>query len=152
MNEFVFAPSYRDLSRGCCVSVICLLIQFSFKSATETSECKAHVANSQWQRVPYRWAGSGEAAWSISRQSTAWNCQIVTGSRTEMMTSCRRHRSAHVVAQHLLSTLPTYWDKSVLCSSIQGFSTKATISTGMAAVAVLPWKERKEFLHIYLQK
>ena len=32
MNEFVFAPSYRDLSRGCCVSIICLLIQFSFKS------------------------------------------------------------------------------------------------------------------------
>ena len=41
MNEFVFAPSYRDLSRG---STICLLIQFSFKSTTETSECKAHVA------------------------------------------------------------------------------------------------------------
>ena len=30
MNEFVFAPSYRDLSRGCCVSIICLLVQFSF--------------------------------------------------------------------------------------------------------------------------
>ena len=45
MNEFVFAPSYRDLSRGCCMSIICLLIQFSFKSTTETSECKAHVAN-----------------------------------------------------------------------------------------------------------
>ena len=29
MNEFVFAPSYRDLSRGCCVSIIYLLIQFS---------------------------------------------------------------------------------------------------------------------------
>ena len=39
------------------MSIICLLIQFSFKSATETSECKAHVANSQWQRVPYRRAG-----------------------------------------------------------------------------------------------
>jgi len=45
MNEFVFAPSYRDLSRVCCVSIICLLVQFSFKSTTETSECKAHVAN-----------------------------------------------------------------------------------------------------------
>jgi len=46
MNEFVFAPSYRDLSRRCCVSIISLLIQFSFKSTTETSECKAHVATS----------------------------------------------------------------------------------------------------------
>jgi len=37
-------------------------------------------------------------AWSISRQSIAWNCQIVMGSRTEMLTtSCRRHRSAHHV-------------------------------------------------------
>ena len=26
------------------MSIICLLIQFSFKSTTETSECKAHVA------------------------------------------------------------------------------------------------------------
>ena len=52
---FVFTPSYRDLSRGCCV---CLLVQFSFKSATETSECKGHVANSQWQRVPDRRAGT----------------------------------------------------------------------------------------------
>jgi len=40
------------------VFIICLLIQFSFKSSTETSECKAHVANSQWQRVPDRRAGS----------------------------------------------------------------------------------------------
>ena len=98
MNEFVFAPSYRYLSRGCCMSIICLLIQFSFKSTTETSECKAHVTNSQWQRVPGPRAGSGEAAWSISRQSTAWNCQIVTGGRTEMLTtSCRRHRSARLL-------------------------------------------------------
>ena len=99
MNEWmnVFAPSYRGLSRGCCMSIICLLIQFSFKSTTETSKCKARVANSKWKRVPDRRAGSGEATWSISRQSTAWNCQIVTGSRTEMLTtSCRRHRSAHV--------------------------------------------------------
>ena len=29
MNEFVFAPSYRDLSQGCCVSIICLLIHYS---------------------------------------------------------------------------------------------------------------------------
>jgi len=27
------------------MSIICLLIQFSFKSTTETSEYKAHVAN-----------------------------------------------------------------------------------------------------------
>jgi len=89
MNEFVFAPSYRDLLWGCCVSIIglCLFVQFSFNSAAENSECKAHVANSQWQRVPDRRAGSGEAAWSVSRQLTAWNCQIVTGSRTEMLTT-----------------------------------------------------------------
>jgi len=42
-----------------------LLVQFSFKSAAETSECKGQVANSQWQRVPDRRAGSGEAAWSM---------------------------------------------------------------------------------------
>ena len=39
------------------MSIICLLIQFSFKSTTETNECKAHVANSQWQQVPDRRAG-----------------------------------------------------------------------------------------------
>jgi len=117
-GEFVFAPSYRDLSRGCCVSIICLLVQFSFKSAAETSECKGQVEDSQWQRVPDRRAGSGEAAWSISRQSTAWNCQIVTGSRMEMLTtSCRRHR-VHMSAtydgairwRHLNTSVPSlYW-------------------------------------------
>ena len=44
--EFVFAPSYRDLSRGCCVSIICLLIQFSFKSATETTSIITHAEGS----------------------------------------------------------------------------------------------------------
>ena len=53
MNEFVFAPSYRDLWRGCCMSIICLLIQFSFKSTTETSECKAHATD--------------EGTWTLSR-------------------------------------------------------------------------------------
>jgi len=46
MNEWACVRP-RDLSRGCCMSIICLLIQFSFKSTTETSECKAHIANSQ---------------------------------------------------------------------------------------------------------
>ena len=54
------------ISRGCCVSIIitdlCLLVQFSLKSAAEISECMAQVANSQWQPVPDRRAGSGEAA------------------------------------------------------------------------------------------
>ena len=36
--------------------VLCLLVQFSFKSA---AECKGQVANSQWQRVPDRRAGRG---------------------------------------------------------------------------------------------
>jgi len=47
MNEFVFASSYRDLSRECCVSIICLLVQFSFKSTTETSECNAALTPAQ---------------------------------------------------------------------------------------------------------
>jgi len=87
MNEWVCVPpspliqTYREL-----------LVQFSFKSAGETSECYGQVADSQWQRVPDRRAGRGEAAWSILCQSTACNCQIVTGSRTEMLTtSCRVH-------------------------------------------------------------
>ena len=58
MNEFVFAPSYRDLLRGCCVSIICLLVQFSFTSAAETSESEGQIADSQWQRVPDGRAGS----------------------------------------------------------------------------------------------
>ena len=66
MNEFVFAPSYRDLSRGCCMSITCLLIQFSFKSATETSECKAHVANSQWQRLPDRSGNNNTTIYNMS--------------------------------------------------------------------------------------
>jgi len=37
----------------------CLLVQFSFKSTTETSECKVQIVNSQWQRVPDRRARSG---------------------------------------------------------------------------------------------
>ena len=82
MNEFVFAPSYRDLSRGCCMSIICLLIRFSLKSATETSECKAHVANSQWQRVPDRRAGSDEAY-------GVWHAVVVAGRSSFQPVSSR---------------------------------------------------------------
>ena len=43
------ASSYRNLPLACCVSTICSVIQFSFQSATETSECRGRVADSQWQ-------------------------------------------------------------------------------------------------------
>ena len=59
MNEFVFTPSYRDLSRGCCMSILCLLVQFSFKSAVETVNVRVRsqtVSGSEFQ------IGSGEAA------------------------------------------------------------------------------------------
>ena len=46
------ASSYRNLPLACCVFTICSVIQFSFQSATETSECQGRVADSQWQRVP----------------------------------------------------------------------------------------------------
>ena len=37
--------TYRE--GAVCVSIICLLVQFSFKSAAETSECKAQVDREQ---------------------------------------------------------------------------------------------------------
>jgi len=65
MSEGMYVrPSYRNLSRGCCVPTVRSVIglQFSFKSATETSECHGRVTDSQRQRVPKRRVGSGEAA------------------------------------------------------------------------------------------
>ena len=84
MNEFVFAPSYRDLLRGCCVSIICLLVQFSFTSAAETSESEGQIADSQWQRVPDGRAGSEWGNWFSWKDTvkliSVWVCVSVVST------------------------------------------------------------------------